>query len=161
MEQKQSWSPFKSLIKFKIYFIFSIWPGCTEKIPMNWCSPSLVNEAHLVLARHPGNSFPIYQLWEAVSHQPMTIFPPPCLGPPLFMAHKRVESGWWHYPSDMHQGIDVFVSMGLSYVWLLWGSTGWFTFSFFLLNFTHFILISWFISISCSFLIPRFKCFNL
>ena len=147
--------PFKSLIKFKIYFIFTIWPGLLRLSQWTWHSPSLVNEAHPVLVRHPGGSFPVHLLWEAVSHWPRTIFPPPCLGPPLFMAHKRVKSSWWHYPFNMHQGIDVCITMGLSYVWPLWGSTGWFTSSFFLLKFTQFILISY------SFLILWFKCFDL
>ena len=47
-----------------------------------------------MLARYPGGSFPVHQPWEAVSHQPMTIFPLPCLGPPIIVTHKRVESGW-------------------------------------------------------------------
>ena len=85
-------------------------------------------------ARHPGSSFPVHQPWEAVSHQPMTIFPPPSLGPPLFVAHKKLESGCWHYPSDVCQGIDVCITKGLSYVRPLWGSTGWFAFGFFLLS---------------------------
>ena len=126
--------PFKSLIKFKIYFILPSGQDVLSLPQWTRCCPSLVNEPCPVSARHPSSSFPVHHPWEAVSHWPMTIFPPPCLGPPLFVAHKKVGSAWWHYPSDVGQGIDVCIIKGLSYVWPLWGSTGWFAFDFFLLS---------------------------
>ena len=126
--------PFKSLVEFKIYFILPSGQDVLSLPQWTRCSPSLVNEAHPVSVRHPGGSFPVHHPWEAVSHQPMTIFPPLCLGPPLFMAHKKFGPDWWHYPSDVHQGIDICIMKGLSYVWPLQGSTGWFAFGFFLLS---------------------------
>ena len=140
--------PFKSLIKIKIYFVFPSGQDVLRLPQWNGCGPSLVNEACVVSARHPGSSFPVCQPWEAVSHWPMTIFPPSLSWSTPFVAHRKQGSGWWHYPSDVHQGIDVCITKGLSYVLPLQGSTGWFAFGFFLLSLLD---LFWF---------PRFKCFD-
>ena len=47
-------------------FHFVIWPGCTEPPQQTRCNPSLANEVHLVMARHPGASFPVNHPQEAI-----------------------------------------------------------------------------------------------
>ena len=135
--------PFKSLIKFKNLFHFTIWPGCTETTPTNrTLQPSLVNETRLVSARHPGCSFPVHHPWEAVSHWPMTIFPPPCLCPPLLMAHKKVGSSWWHYHSEYVPGNWCLHYKRHKLCLTIVRIHRLVCFWFFLVNFTWFILIS-------------------
>ena len=102
MELKWSWSP----QKFKIYFIFVIWPVCNEPPQWTRCNPSLANEAHPVVARHPGTSFPVHHPQEAVSKSTNgSLFPTlPWFSP--FQDPYKQESGWWHYIFPCVPGLE-------------------------------------------------------
>ena len=86
----RSWSfiplktPCSYSIKFQIYFIH-IWPGCTEITP-------LVNEVHLVSAKHPANSCTVNLPLEAGQSWPIIPLSIPCFVPPPFIAHKKEGS---------------------------------------------------------------------
>ena len=54
------------LFIYKVHFILSIWPGCTEPPQWTRCNPSLANEVCLVMVRHPGTSFTVNHPQEAV-----------------------------------------------------------------------------------------------
>ena len=72
---------------FKIYFILSSGQDLLSPPQLTGCDPSLANEAHLVVARHPGTSFPVHHPQEAVPKStngnlsPSLSWSSPLLGP--------------------------------------------------------------------------------
>ena len=55
---------------------------------MNRHDPSLANEVHPVVARHPDASFPVNHLQEAVPKSTNDRFLPPCHDPPFLRPLK-------------------------------------------------------------------------
>ena len=115
-EAKMISIPFKALQNLKFISV-TIWPGCTEL--------TLFNQMWSLISQRGLSSVCQTSWWQLPCPSPMgnCLTPtngdlPPCLGPPLFMALKKQGSGWWHYPSDVCQGIQclhtVFHAKGLS-----------------------------------------------
>ena len=65
--------------------------------PMNQMWPSLANEAHLVVARHPGTSFPVNHPQEAVSKSTNGSLSPSLPWSSHFQDPYKQGSSWWHY----------------------------------------------------------------
>ena len=99
------WSQF-ALKKFQNLFHFIIWPGFTEPSLWTRCNPSLANDTHLVVARHPGTSFPVHHPQEAVPKSTngscSTSLP---WSSPFWDPYKQ-GSSWWHYIFHVCQGIE-------------------------------------------------------
>ena len=76
----------KSTLEVLKFISFCHLARCTEPPQQTGCDPSLTNEPHPVVARHPSTSLPVHHPQEAIPKSTNGSIFPPCLGPPPFEA---------------------------------------------------------------------------